>query len=311
MSRRSAILLLLLAALLMGTASTAAALVPATVPSPTLGAVGLGCGGLLLLAVFPRRSARVVRDRSTRPAVLLGAVLVCGYALSYYTSIRYCGVAVSTVVNLGTAPLFTALIERARGRRGFSSRWTIGTLISITGLVVLAVSTEPAAGRGEATPAGDMLIGVGLATLAGLLYAGYTHTSKHALEHGAHPSGVMGATFGGAGILLLPFLIEGIGPLVALPGGISLAIYLAVVPVFLGFWLFGLALAHVEARTATTVTLVEPVLASALAARVVHEHIAPLGWVGVAAVVLGLSLATRLPAAPVATELSTPRTQPD
>ncbi|WP_286145581.1 EamA family transporter [Leifsonia sp. Root4] len=62
---------------------------------------------------------------------------------------------------------------------------------------------------------------------------------------------------------------------------------MAVGPVFLGFWLFGVGLRRVGARTATTVTLIEPVLATLLAVLIVQESIAPVGWIGVGAVVGG------------------------
>jgi drug/metabolite transporter, DME family len=76
----------------------------------------------------------------------------------------------------------------------------------------------------------------------------------------------------------------------ALPGGgaghrtarhrRAVAAYLAIVPMFLGYVLFGHALATVTASTATTVSLLEPAVAVLLAVIVLREHLPPIGWLG-------------------------------
>lgn len=293
MTRRTAMMVLLLSAIIMGTASTAAALIPDDIPGTVVGAAALGVGGLLMFCVFARRAMRVLKERGTRYWVLSGGVLVCCYALAFYSSIRYAGAAVSTVVNLGSAPLFAAMLE-SRGRvTTFSRRWAVGTLVSIVGLVLLSINTEPRAAESTATPSHEMFFGVFLAALAGLLYAGYTFTSKRALNHVADAPGVMGATFGVGGLLLTPLLLGHAAVMIGEPRVLVLGAYLAVGPVLLGFWLFGVGLRHVDARSATTMTLIEPAVASVLAVLVVHETIALPGWLGLVAVVVGLYQATR------------------
>ncbi|GAB3305871.1 DMT family transporter [Pseudoclavibacter terrae] len=293
MTRRSAIPVLVLSALIMGTASTAAALMPASIPGTTIGAATLGAGGLLMFVAFRGSALQVLRDRHTRHWVLSGGLLVACYALAYYSSVQYAGAAVSTVVNLGSAPLFAAAMEWITGTRRLSLQWALGTAVSVVGLVLLSFFADPGAASDTPTDAADMTAGIALAVLSGLLYAGYTLTSKKALDQRPDAPGVMGATFGVGGFLLLPLLALNFETLLRTPATIGLGLYLAIGPVLIGFWLFGLGLRYVDARTATTITLIEPVLASLLAVIVIHEAIAAPGWIGIAATVVGLYVATK------------------
>jgi drug/metabolite transporter, DME family len=95
----------LAAAVLWGTTGTAAALAPG-VGSLAVGAAAMGVGGLLQAAVALRvvRAHRVdlwVQWRTL--AVAAGAVAV--YPLAFYSSMRLAGVAVGTVVSIGSAPV--------------------------------------------------------------------------------------------------------------------------------------------------------------------------------------------------------------
>ena len=70
------------------------------------------------------------------------------------------------------------------------------------------------------------------------------------------------------------------------------AFNMAFVPMFLGYICFGYGLSRVRASTATTLTLIEPVVAALLAVVVVGERLPPLGWAGVGLVVLCLLVLT-------------------
>jgi len=61
---------------------------------------------------------------------------------------------------------------------------------------------------------------------------------------------------------------------------------MALVPMFAGYILFGWGLARIRASTATSISLLETVVAAVLAVLVVGERLPALGWLG-AAVVLG------------------------
>ncbi len=72
---------------------------------------------------------------------------------------------------------------------------------------------------------------------------------------------------------------------------------MALVPMFLGYLLFGLGLARVPASTATTITLAEPAVAAGLAVLVVGERLGGLGWLGLALVGVTLSVLALSPGA--------------
>jgi drug/metabolite transporter, DME family len=83
--------------------------------------------------------------------------------------------------------------------------------------------------------------------------------------------------------------------------------YMAAVPMFAGYLLYGWGLARVGASTATGISLLETVVAAVLAVLVVGERLPALGWLGAAVVLASLFILTphtqagvtpRLPATP-------------
>ncbi len=78
------------------------------------------------------------------------------------------------------------------------------------------------------------------------------------------------------------------GALVGEPRGLAIAAYLAVVPMWLAYTLFGAGLARVPASAATTLSLFEPVVAAVLGVTVVGEHLGAAAWAGMGLIVLGL-----------------------
>ena len=70
------------------------------------------------------------------------------------------------------------------------------------------------------------------------------------------------------------------------------AFNMAFVPMFLGYICFGYGLSRVRASTATTLTLIEPVVAAVLAVVIVGERLPALGWIGVGLVVVCLLVLT-------------------
>ena len=98
--------------------------------------------------------------------------------------------------------------------------------------------------------------------LAGLSYALYTYASSRAIRTGHSGRGVMGGMFGLGAIVLLPVLLATGAPLLQSPQTIGIAAYLAIGPMFVAYLLFGFGLRGIRSSVATTVTLIEPVVAT-------------------------------------------------
>ena len=288
----------LAAALLWGTTGTAAAIAPGVGPL-AIGAVAMGLGGLLQAAAAAR-AMRTHRGGLTAHwrTVVLSAGAVALYPLAFYSSMRLAGVAVGTVVSIGSAPAAAAVIERIIDRQPLSRRWALGTAAGVSGVLALALGHP-----GEATPtasgaAPQTALGIALGLVAGLTYALYSWGAARVMRGGLPSRPVMGAIFGLGGVLLLPVLALTGAPILASKHSLAVAAYLAVVPMFLGYVLFGRGLAAISASTATTLSLLEPAVAALTAVVVLHEQLPAVGWLGLGLMSVSLAITTASPRPP-------------
>lgn len=281
---------ILFASIVWGTTGTSATFAP-EVSAAAIGAAAMGVGGLLQAALAWRG---ILRSRAELRRhwwlLLLGGVSVAIYPLAFYGSMRLAGVTVGTVVTIGSAPLLSALIERVFDRTSLSRRWLWGALVGVAGMVLLSLTkgdTHSAAAGGN-----DTLTGIVLGLVGGLTYALYSWTARGLMLRGLRSSVAMGATFGIGGLMLMPVLFVTGGPFLASWNNAAVGIYMALVPMFLGYICFGIGLARVPASMATTITLLEPVVAAVLAVIIVGERLPAMGWLGVALVVACLLVIT-------------------
>jgi drug/metabolite transporter, DME family len=287
-ARLAGILALVVASILWGTTGVTATFLPADVSPLAIGAATMGIGGLLLVVTAPRLSCGVLRDPVGRRWAAIGAIGVVVYPLAFYSGMDLVGVAVGNVVALGSGPVFAALLERFLEHARLSARWLVSTALAVLGIVLLALGRDEGGDAG-ASPALAVL-GVGLGLLAGLAYALYTYASSRAIRTG-HPSrGVMGGMFGLGALPLLVLLAVLGAPLLQSWTSVGLTGYLALGPMFAAYLLFGIGLRSVRSSAATTITLLEPVVATVLAVLVVGERLSVVGWVGFALVLIGLSV---------------------
>jgi DME family drug/metabolite transporter len=287
------------ASILWGTTGTAATFAPSVSPL-AIGAVAMGVGGLLQAlyaakAVAAQRGALFQRWR----LVLLAAAAVAVYPLAFYSSMHLSGVAVGTVVSIGSAPIAAALIERFADSKPLTRRWITGALLGVAGAAVLSFAGHgPAnyspADRGPGSHGGGAEVvtlwastgGILLGLVAGGTYALYSWAAHRLIRGGVSSRAAMGFVFGLGGLLLMPVLAVTGAPLLESWTNLSVGAYMALVPMFAGYVLFGWGLARIHASTATSISLLETVVAAVLAVLVVGERLPALAWLG-AAVVLG------------------------
>lgn len=287
---RSGVAAVLLASILWGTTGTAAAMAPEA-GSLAIGAAAMGVGGLLQAGF----SVRIVvthwgQLRSRWVVIALSALAVAVFPLPFYSSVRLSGVAVGTVVTVGSAPPAAALIERLMDRAPLSGRWLAGTARGVAGVLGLVLERSPAGAmtHGTEQPSWAYPVGIGLGLVGGFTYALYSWGVAKVIRHEVPSRAVTGAVFGLGGILLLPVLLVTGGPILASGTSFAVATYLALVPMFLGYLLFGRGLAQVSASTATTLSLAEPAAAALFAIALLDERLAPAGWLGIALLFVSL-----------------------
>lgn len=152
----------------------------------------------------------------------------------------------------------------------------------MVGMVLLAFA------EGHSDTGNQGLIGIVLGLVAGLTYALYSWTARKMMLTGIIPKAAMGATFGLGAVFLLPVLFWTGSPLVASANNLLVGLYMALVPMFIGYLAFGYGLARVKASTAITITLFEPVVAALLAVWIVGERLGVQGWIGIVLILLCL-----------------------
>lgn len=274
---------LILASLLWGTTGTAASFFPADVSPIAIGASTMTVGGLLLFVVSLRPALAAIRDAASRRWLLLGAVGVFVYPLAFYSSMNLAGVAIGNVVSLGTGPVFAAILEWLFERHRPSTLWAGCTAAAIAGIVLLSLG-------GDASGAPAVVPGVLLGLAAGLAYALYTYSSSRGIRAGQPSRGVMGGMFGLGAVALAPVLVVFGAPLLQSGHTVGIAAYLAIGPMFVAYLLFGVGMRTLRSSTATTITLLEPFVATILAVLVVGERLDLVGWLGLALILVAVTV---------------------
>ena len=277
----------LLAALCFGTTGTAQALGPAGAAPTEVGAARILVGGVLLALVGLAARRRRLAGRWSLRAVFAAAAAVATYQLAFFAAVADTGVAVGTIVGLGSAPTLAGLFEWVLDRRRPPRRWAVATALACAGVALLALSGADAA---VSAP------GVALAVGAGASYAVYTLAAKRLLTAGNAPEAVMGVAFGLGALLLAPVLVIGGASWLGSAGGLAMVLYLGVVPTTVAYVLFARGLRRLSAAETATLTLAEPLTAAALGALALGEQVTTVSAAGAGLVLAGLlALGARLP----------------
>ena len=115
------------------------------------------------------------------------------------------------------------------------------------------------------------------------------------IESGVHSKSSMSGLFGCAALLLLPSLWFTGDNLFSSSTNALVSLYMAIIPMFVGYLLFGFGLNYIDASKATLITLIEPLVATILAVFIIGEKFKVIGWIGVALVSLCLLMQTIKP----------------
>lgn len=272
-------LLVLTAAVLFGTTGSAQALADLDGSPLAVGSARLLVGAALLL-LAARLVGSAGAGRWSPRALAAVALGVAGYQLAFFAAVADTGVAVGTVVALGSAPALAGLLGRLVDGTPLDRRWAACTTLATAGVLLLVLG---GGGDTEVSP-----VGVLLALGAGASYAAYTVASKRLLADGHAPEEVMARGFGLAAVLLLPVLAV-TGSEIANTDGILLALYLGAIPTALAYVLFARGLKHLGAGETATLTLAEPLTAALLGVLILDERPGGIAILGAALVLAGLA----------------------
>lgn len=279
-------LAILAAALCFSTTGTAQALAGVDASPIAVGAARIVVGGgILRVLALARRSAprpATATRASTAALIAVGAIGVLAYQPLFFLGTRENGVAIGTVVALGSAPIATGIVDAVRLRRAPSARWMLATAVALAGVVLVSGVT----GGTVALAPGGLLGSVG----AGMSYALYTVCGKALIERGWDSTRVMGTVFGVAAVASVPVLLLAGTEWLLTPNGLALALWLGVVTTTVAYLLFGWGLARLTAVTVSTLTLAEPLAATLLGLFVLEEHLTPVGALGLALIAAGLAV---------------------
>ncbi|MGW2229302.1 DMT family transporter [Streptomyces formicae] len=292
------LLSLIVAGIAWGTAGAAASLV---FQDSDMGPVSLSfwrcAGGFLLLL-----AARTVRSRRTRTyeaaageplgrrirRIAVTGVALAVFQTAYFAAVQETGLAVGTVVTMGSGPVLIALGARfAMGER-LGGGGVVAVVGALAGLVVLVLGGGDAAVRP---------VGVVWGLVSGAAYAAMTLVTRWwGRDGGADSSDTTVWAFAVVSLCLLPLAAaEGLVPHTAEPArvGVSL-LYIAAVPTAVAYALYFAGAAVVRSATVSVIMLLEPVSAAVIAVVLLGEELTVAtvaGTVLMLAAVTGLAVA--------------------
>jgi DME family drug/metabolite transporter len=284
------VVFVLLAAVCFGTTGTAQALGPDGVSAASVGAarILIGGGALALVAfVLSRRTvaaapAAVSSTRWQRALLITaGALGVLAYQPAFFAGTAANGVAVGTIVALGSAPVITGALEWALTRRFPGAIWLVATVVATAGVTLLS-----GVGSAASVSVPGLLASLG----AGASYALYTLASKALITRGVPPTTTMGWVFGVAAAASVPLLLSADVAWLASPDGLAMALWLGLVTTTLAYVLFAQGLRHLSAATVSTLTLAEPLTATLLGLLVLRESLGTTAVVGLLVLAVGLAV---------------------
>ncbi|MEU6251994.1 DMT family transporter [Streptomyces sp. NPDC047043] len=273
---------LIIAGAVWGTAGAAASLIHRT---SDMGPVALSfwrCAAGLVLLTAVRALRRPVSSAPRQPlgrraarATATGLGLAV-FQAAYFAAVSATGLAVATVVTLGTGPVLVALAARLT----MGERLGRGGAVAVAG-VLLGLGVVTLGGAGATVRPWGVLLAV---VSAGGQCAMTLLARRRGRQGRADASAAAVDTFAGASLWLLPLaLAGGLLPQIARPTlFLLLFAYLAAVPTALAYTLYFAGAAVVRSATVAVIMLLEPVGATVLGFALLGERLTATTLTGIA-----------------------------
>lgn len=268
---------ILAAACLWGTSGVAQALAPQAATPYLLGTIRIIGGWVLLSLVALLRGQFADFSRFLKPVFLLTGLTQALFNFSYFTCLSLMGVAVGTMVEIGSTPIFAGILGILLNRDRVGLRWYSATAIAITGLVLLV---------GEQSSLDADPLGLVFALLAGFSYSFFSFVSGRLIRSGYEPESVMAVSFFVAGIVMSPVFALTPVSWILEPAGVWAALYLGLISCGLSYLFYGRGLRTVILSHVGTLTLAEPLTAAALGIFFLGEPVSAMGILGMVLILL-------------------------
>lgn len=267
---------------LLGTAGTAVALAPVGASTTSLGVARVGIGGLILILLLPvfGGNRRNLIPLLRRPGVWAMALSTAAFQPLFFGATTRTGVALSTVLTIGTMPLFTGLIGRTLFSERFKRMWVIATSLALTGLVLRSWEQL------ERIDFGGIVMALG----AGFATGCYVNGAKYELNRGGHAVELPAVAYSLSAVLLLPLVIGDSFTWITTGAGLLSAIYLGAISMALANTLQVVGLKRLSPGPTATLLLADPLTATILGVWLLDEAITPVAIIGLALVAIGLVL---------------------
>jgi len=280
MKGKFSLLMVLLAAILWGTTGSAQVFAPQEAHPIAIGATRLAVGGgsLLLLVLF---MGKLNLKNWPIKTTILASLSMAFYQPFFFSAVHMTGVAIGTVIAIGSAPLFAGLLDWLILKRRPTKVWWYSTLLSILGCIMLFINK------------GSVYIdpyGILLALGAGLSFASYTFVSEGLVKRSSSSLAVIAVVFTLSAIFLLPFLFVYDMSWITEVRGVTVSLHLGIIATGLAYFLFAKGLIHTPSSTAVTLSLAEPLTAALLGVFLVGEYLNFTSWMGMSFVILGIGL---------------------
>jgi DME family drug/metabolite transporter len=266
----SAVFTVLAAGLLWGTVGPAEILASSPAGPVAIGGARILSGGLVLTALVLARDPGAFRSlpRTSWPALVAASAATAIFQGTFLSSAERTGAAVATAVTFGIVPVSTGLCERVMLGARLPRRWWAGTACAVAGCVLVSVPH----GAGPAGPARADIAGIVCGMVAGGCFGVYTVAAKHLIRRDVNMLAAVPVTLLLGGAALAPWTLRGLAELAA-PRSLGLIAWLGLATVALAYSLYVAGLRRLTAATAATISLAEPLVATALGVGILRERL--------------------------------------
>ncbi|MFF3313550.1 DMT family transporter [Streptomyces sp. NPDC002952] len=229
---------------------------------------------------------------------LVGAVAVTAFQVFLFAAIRSAGVAMATLLAIGSVPVFTgtaALLRKQRPEPG----WLPAAVLGITGLGLICIPS----GSTPAIP----LLGAICALAAGIAYSAYTMAAKSLITAGVQPHAVTTAYFTAAALFLSPAIaVTGDMRELSSPSALLAVAWLGIMATSVAYCLYLRGLSGLAASSAALLGLAEPLTAAAIGFLLLREEASAENITGMVLIATGIVLSALSPRVRDQRDLSLP-----